>query len=258
MGFNPPYFIEWPKLDISWGSSDVRKDFFRQLPIFWQFFLFKINRSTSIIRNGARGIGGPRDFGSCISKFLAVGRSIFPKNGDFFEILEMYLPTPPQKSLFIAFLLTYFPKISKKVLKNFSWRLRRRENPPFSIFRPPGTDLTGTAPQYLGQSTEPHPPPNILVVGGKILGAKRPNSMPKAPFHKILAIFSEKLLFRNAIKNKNCRIKGLEKNFVFFWKIVSKNCNKMWKLGYIRVFCDAEGAAKFFWPLSSRYFAFFS
>ena len=86
--------------------------------------------------------------GRCISKFLEVGRCIFPQNGYFFEIFEMYLPTTPQKSLFIAFLLTNFPKISKKVLKNFQIskkvhkiffrRLRCRENPPFSNFCPFG------------------------------------------------------------------------------------------------------------------------
>ena len=43
----------------------------------------------------------------------------------FFEIFEIYLPTSPQKSLSIAFLLTNFEKISKKVLKNV---LRRRDN----------------------------------------------------------------------------------------------------------------------------------
>ena len=65
------------------------------------------------------GEGVGRHFGICISKILEVDRCIFPKNGHFFEIFEMHLPTTPQKSLFIAFLLTNFPKISKKVLKNF-------------------------------------------------------------------------------------------------------------------------------------------
>ena len=36
----------------------------------------------------------------------------------FFEILEIYLPTPPQKPLFIAFLLTNFQNIFKKFSKN--------------------------------------------------------------------------------------------------------------------------------------------
>ena len=66
-----------------------------------------------------------------------------PKIGDFFEIFEMYLHTTPQKSLFIAFLLTNFPKISKKVLKNFSRRLRRRkrvDEPQF--FRPESVVVT--------------------------------------------------------------------------------------------------------------------
>merc|ERR1712055_883605 len=59
---------------------------------------------------------------------FALWRNTFcPKSRIFFEIFEMYLHTTPQKSLFIAFLLTNFPKISKKVLKKFSRRLRRRK-----------------------------------------------------------------------------------------------------------------------------------
>ena len=50
----------------------------------------------------------------------------FQKRG-FFEIFETYLHTTPPKSLFIAFLLINFPKISKKVLKNFWRRLRRQK-----------------------------------------------------------------------------------------------------------------------------------
>ena len=82
----------------------------------------------------------------------------FFKNGDFFEIFEMYLPTTPQKSLFIAFLLTNFPKISKKVLKNFSRRLRRRkcgEIPQF--FRPECGKFT--PPPLRG-----HPPKKISLI----------------------------------------------------------------------------------------------
>ena len=38
----------------------------------------------------------------------------FSKKSVFFEIFEMYLPTIPQKSLFIAFLLTNFEKSAQK------------------------------------------------------------------------------------------------------------------------------------------------
>ena len=38
----------------------------------------------------------------------------FSQKWVFFETFEIYLPTPPQNSLFIAFLLTNFPKIPKK------------------------------------------------------------------------------------------------------------------------------------------------
>ena len=85
------------------------------------------------------GVGTLVDVSQSFCKLVDV---FFPKNGDFFEIFEMNLPTTPQKSLFIAFLLTNFPKISKKVLKNFqvskevlknfSRCLRHRENPLFS------------------------------------------------------------------------------------------------------------------------------
>ena len=57
------------------------------------------------MHQGYLGVGGRR-FGRCISKFLELGRCIFSKNGNFFEIFEMYLPSKPPKSLFIAFLLT--------------------------------------------------------------------------------------------------------------------------------------------------------
>ena len=54
----------------------------------------------------------------------------FPKVGHFFKIFEMYLPTTPQKSFFIAFLLTNIFRNKKKlkILKlycqnlGFSWR----------------------------------------------------------------------------------------------------------------------------------------
>ena len=66
----------------------------------------------------------------------------------------MYLHTTPQKSLFIAFLLTNFLKITKKVLKNFSRRLRRRKRVEISPFFDPrsvdGTPLpTGVTPQNI-------------------------------------------------------------------------------------------------------------
>ena len=90
----------------------------------------------------------------------ALWRNTFlPKIGDFFEIFEIYLHTTPQKSLFIAFLLTNFPKISKKVLKNFSRRLRRRkcgEIPQF--FRP----VCGKIPPPPLRG--PPPPPKISLV----------------------------------------------------------------------------------------------
>ena len=71
--------------------------------------------------------GGDPTCGEILSKFCPVEKYFLPKIGDFFEIFEMYLHTTPQKSLFIAFLLTNSTKISKKVLKNSSRRLRRRK-----------------------------------------------------------------------------------------------------------------------------------
>ena len=86
----------------------------------------------------------------------------------FLEIIEIYLPISPEKSLFIAFLLTNFPKISKKVLKNFSRRLRRRKCVEISPFFDPrsvdGPPLEGSPPPkylwYLPQNpATDHPPP---------------------------------------------------------------------------------------------------
>ena len=88
----------------------------------------------------------------------------------------------------------------------------------------PGTDLTGASkggPQYLGYSTKPDTPKFGGWERGKTLGAKSPNSVPKSPFQKTLAILSEKYLLRNAIKSKN-QIKGFKECFLsFFRKIVS-------------------------------------
>merc|ERR1712112_305738 len=89
-------------------------------------------------------------------KFSPVWRNTFcPKSGIFFEIFEMYLHTTPQKSLFIAFLLTNFPKISKKVLKNFSRRLRRREKHTFGAF---GAESVEKYPNFFGPTVEKSPP----------------------------------------------------------------------------------------------------
>ena len=70
----------------------------------------------------------------------------FPKNKDFFEIFEMYLPTTSQKSLIIAFLLTNLPKISRKrskickfrknCLKIFRGAFGAAKTPLFPIFCP--------------------------------------------------------------------------------------------------------------------------
>ena len=58
-------------------------------------------------------------------------------NEHFSKNFEILLHRSPQKSLFIAFLLTNFPKISEKVLKNFSRRLLRRKRVEISqFFRP--------------------------------------------------------------------------------------------------------------------------
>ena len=72
------------------------------------------SKSTHLHQGYFFGGGGGQHFGRCISKFLEVGKCIFPQNGDCFEIFEMYLPKTPQKSLLIAFLLTNFPKFWKK------------------------------------------------------------------------------------------------------------------------------------------------
>merc|ERR1711989_15101 len=82
--------------------------------------------------------------------------NFLPKIGDFFEIFEIYLHTTPQKSLFIAFLLTNFPKISKKVLKKFSRRLRRREKHTFGAF---GAESVEKYLDFWGPSVEKPPPP---------------------------------------------------------------------------------------------------
>ena len=94
---------------------------------------------------GIFGEGGEGTCGEILSKFCPVEKYFLPKIGDFFEIFEMYLHTTPQKSLFIAFLLTNFPKISKKVLKNFSRRLRRRKRVEISPFFHPWS-VDGTPP----------------------------------------------------------------------------------------------------------------
>merc|ERR1711873_254344 len=83
--------------------------------------------------------------------FGPVEKYFFAKNEDFSKIFEILIHRSPQKSLFIAFLLTNFPNISKKVLKNFSRRLRRRKRveipqffDPQSVDGPP--PLEGSPP----------------------------------------------------------------------------------------------------------------
>ena len=82
--------------------------------------------------------------------------TFLPKNEDFSKIFEILLHRSPQKSLFIAFLLTNFPKISKKVLKNFSRRLRRREKHTFGAF---GAESVEKYPNFFGPTVEKSPPP---------------------------------------------------------------------------------------------------
>ena len=64
--------------------------------------------------------------GGCLGTYVDVFQKFWPfvevlfsQNGYFFEIFEIFLPRPPQKSLFIAFSSTLFPKITKKVFKIF-------------------------------------------------------------------------------------------------------------------------------------------
>ena len=101
--------------------------------------------------------GGPRDLGRCISKFLEVGRCIFPQKRVFFRNFRDVSTNNTPKITFYCIFIYKFPKnfekvlknfqISKKVLKNFSRRLRRRENPFFpSFFSPP--PLEGWPPKY--------------------------------------------------------------------------------------------------------------
>ena len=120
-------------------------------------------QTPQFVRNKSRILGRSRGgVRAPVEKYFrnfALWRNTFcPKSGIFFEIFEMYLHTTPQKSLFIAFLLTNFPKISKKVLKNFSRRLRRRkcgEIPQF--FRP---DCGKIAPPPL----RGHPPISLGLI----------------------------------------------------------------------------------------------
>ena len=90
--------------------------------------------------------------GRCISKTS--------KKWAFVEIFEKLLPKPAKKSLFITFLLTNFPKISKKVLKNFSRRLRRRKRVEISPFFHPWS-VDGTPPRGVTSpknKPDPNPP----------------------------------------------------------------------------------------------------
>ena len=60
-----------------------------------------------------------------------------------------------------------------------------------------------------------------MIWWGQNFGLEAPKFGAKGAALENFSVFSEKLLFRNAIKNKNCGIKGLEKNFVLLRKIVS-------------------------------------
>ena len=71
--------------------------------------------------------------------------AFLPKLRIFRKFSKYFYTDHPQKSLFIAFLLTNFTKISKKVLKNFSRRLRRRKRVEISPFFHPWS-VDGTPP----------------------------------------------------------------------------------------------------------------
>ena len=84
--------------------------------------------------------------------------NFFAKNEDFSKIFEILLHRSPQKSLFIAFLLTNFPKISKISAQKFfaapSAPKMWRNTPIFSaqVWKIPPPPLRG------------HPPPKISLV----------------------------------------------------------------------------------------------
>ena len=102
---------------------------FRHLYLTFMTFLFTnfsktleffVNH-TQVFDTWTREIFGRRSWHlcRCISKFLAVGRSIFSQKWVFFEIFEIFLPRPPQKSFFIAFYYQISQKISKKEVNFF-------------------------------------------------------------------------------------------------------------------------------------------
>ena len=63
--------------------------------------------------------------------------------------------------------------------------------------------------------------PNILAIGGQDFGREAPKFRAEGAILENFSDFSKKIFPKNAIKSKNCGINGLEKIFVFFWKIVS-------------------------------------
>ena len=65
------------------------------------------------------GGGGEGTSVEILSKFSSCVEIRFAENEDFSKIFEILLHRTPQKPLFIAFLLTNFPKIHKKSAQKF-------------------------------------------------------------------------------------------------------------------------------------------
>ena len=123
--------------------------------------LYGLGKNREGVRSSYKSII-PWDLFICVTLAIEISYSIcayfewtfLPKMRIFSKIFEILLHTTPQKSLFIAFLLTNFPKISKKVLKNFSRRLRRRKREEITqFFRSEYGEIT--PPPFEGS------PPNI-------------------------------------------------------------------------------------------------
>ena len=120
-------------------SQNHRKEGSEEFKIFFPslYLDYRMGIQTpQFVRNKSRILGRSRVVGTLVDvsqNFWKLVDAFSPKRV-FYRNLRDVSTNNTQKINFIAFSLTNFPKISKKVLKNFSRRLRRRKKHIFGAF----------------------------------------------------------------------------------------------------------------------------
>ena len=103
--------------------------------------LWKLHGECINLSRNQEDLGwGSRHLCRCISKFLAVGRSIFPKKGVIFRSFRDISTKTTPKVTFYCILSTNFPKIAIKSIQKISAPSMPRK-PPFFNFCPPPISL---------------------------------------------------------------------------------------------------------------------